>query len=86
MGILAWIILGLIAGWLAGLLFQGHGFGFLGDTVIGIVGAILGGLLGSALFGWGVTGFNLSSLILAIIGAIILLAIVKALRPRRTYP
>lgn len=86
MGILAWIILGLIAGWLAGLLFQGHGFGFIGDTFIGIVGAILGGLLGSALFGWSVTGLNFSSIILSVIGAIILLAIVKALTPRRTYP
>lgn len=84
MSIIGWLILGIIAGWLAGLLFQGHGFGILGDMFIGIVGAIVGGFIGSAVFGWNVTGFNISSLILSVIGAIILLAIVKALAPRRS--
>lgn len=84
MSIIGFLILGIIAGWLAGMLFERHGFGVLGDMVVGIIGAFIGGFLGALLFGWNVTGFNLSSLILAVIGAIILLAIVKAVTPRRT--
>jgi uncharacterized membrane protein YeaQ/YmgE (transglycosylase-associated protein family) len=84
MGIIAWLVLGLIAGWLASLLVDGRGFGLLGDIVIGIIGAFIGGFVGSALLGWDVTGFNLSSLILAVLGSVILLLIVKAVAPRRT--
>ena len=84
MGFLSWIVLGLIAGWLAGMLFRGRGFGILGDIVVGIVGALIGGFLGSALLGWDVTGFNVSSIVLATLGAIVLLAVLKAFTPRRT--
>jgi uncharacterized membrane protein YeaQ/YmgE (transglycosylase-associated protein family) len=83
MSIVVWILVGLIAGWIAGKLVEGHGFGLLGDTVVGIVGAIIGGIIGGALFGWDVTGFNLSTIILSVIGAVILLVIIKALTPRR---
>jgi uncharacterized membrane protein YeaQ/YmgE (transglycosylase-associated protein family) len=84
MGILAWIVLGLIAGWLAGLVMRGGGYGVVGDIILGIVGALVGGFLGSALFGWDVTGFNLSSILLAFIGACIVIAIVRALAPGRS--
>ncbi|HEY8884179.1 MAG TPA: GlsB/YeaQ/YmgE family stress response membrane protein [Chloroflexota bacterium] len=84
MGIIAWLVLGLIAGWLASVLVDGRGFGLLGDIVIGIIGAFIGGFVASALLGWDVTGFNLSSLILAVLGSVILLLIVKAVAPRRT--
>ena len=84
MSIIGFLILGALAGWIAGMLVQGHGFGILGDIVVGIVGAFIGGFVGGALFHWDVTGLNFSSLILSIIGAVILLLIVKAVTPRRT--
>ncbi len=79
MGILSWIILGLIAGWIAGLIMKGGGYGIVGDIVVGIVGALIGGWLGSALLGLSVTGFNFTSLVLAVVGAIILIAIYRAI-------
>jgi uncharacterized membrane protein YeaQ/YmgE (transglycosylase-associated protein family) len=82
MGLLSWIIVGLIAGWLAGLVMKG-GYGIVGDIIIGIVGALLGGFLASALFGVpGVTGINLTSIIIAFLGAVILVALVRALPGR----
>jgi uncharacterized membrane protein YeaQ/YmgE (transglycosylase-associated protein family) len=84
MSIIGFLILGALAGWIAGMLVQGHGFGILGDIVVGIIGAFIAGFVGGALFGWDVTGLNFSSLILSIIGAVVLLVIVKALTPRRT--
>lgn len=84
MGILSWIVLGLIAGWLAGQVMKGGGYGVLGDIVLGIVGALVGGFLGSTLFGWDVTGFNISSILLAFIGACIVIAIARAVAPGRS--
>ena len=49
MGLLSWLVVGLIAGWLAGQVMRGGGYGLLGDIVVGIVGALLGGFLASAL-------------------------------------
>lgn len=83
--IIAWLIVGLIAGWIAGKLVEGHGFGILGDMVVGIIGAFIGGFVGTALFGWGVTGLNLGTIILSVIGAVILLTIIKALTPQRAH-
>lgn len=83
MWILAWIIIGGIAGWLAGLVVQGTGLGILGDIIVGIVGAFIGGLIMALLGFGGFTGFNIWSLIVAFIGAVILLLIVKAINGRR---
>lgn len=83
MGILSWIIIGLIAGWLAGVIMKGSGYGVLSDIVLGIIGALVGGFLAGAIFGIPFTGFNLVSLVVALVGAIIVVAIVRAL-PRRT--
>jgi len=79
--IIAWIIVGLLAGWLAGMLVGGRGFGILGDIVVGIIGAFIGGFVASALFGPGdyVNGLNVASIIVAAIGAIILLLILRAI-------
>lgn len=77
MSILGWIILGGLAGWLASLLVRGGGLGIVGDIVVGIVGAFIGGIIVAVLGGQGVTGFNLWSLIVAIIGAVVLLFIVR---------
>ncbi len=79
MDILAFLIVGLIAGWLAGQIVRGHGFGVVGDIIVGIVGAFIGGFLFRA-FGvspeYGLAG----SIITALIGAVVLLAIMKMLR------
>ncbi len=81
MGILSWIIVGLIAGWLAGAVMRGHGYGILGNIVIGIVGALIGGFLAGALFNTpdAVNGINIGSIVVAFLGAIVLIAIVRAL-------
>jgi uncharacterized membrane protein YeaQ/YmgE (transglycosylase-associated protein family) len=85
MGLLTWIIVGLIAGWLAGLVMKGGGYGVLGDIILGIIGALVGGFLASAVFGVpdAVSGFNITTLIVAFIGAVIVVAIVRALSGRR---
>lgn len=75
-GILGWIIIGGIAGALAGRVVEGGGFGILGDIVVGIVGALLGGLLAHILGIDSSVGL-IGSLLLALIGAIVLLAILR---------
>jgi uncharacterized membrane protein YeaQ/YmgE (transglycosylase-associated protein family) len=84
--LLVWIIVGGIAGWLASLVVQGTGMGIVGDIIVGIVGALIGGFLLSLLLPgtFGISGFNLGSLIVAFIGAVILLLIVKLFTARRT--
>ena len=78
MGIIAWIVLGGIAGWLASVATGRSGQqGCLMDVLIGIAGAVLGGLLFSLIGGTGVTGFNLYSILVAFLGAVVLLAIIK---------
>ena len=83
MSIIAWIVLGLIAGWVASLLMGAGGYGLIGDIVIGILGAFLGGWLGSTLLGIDVTGINFTSIILSIVGAVILIGIFRAISPHR---
>jgi uncharacterized membrane protein YeaQ/YmgE (transglycosylase-associated protein family) len=78
MGILAWILLGLVAGWLAGQFMRGGGYGVVGDIVLGIVGAIVGGFLASTLLGLDVNGFNVMSILIAFIGACLVIAISRA--------
>lgn len=76
--LILFLIIGAIAGWLAGLVVKGRGFGLLGDIVVGIVGAIIGGYL-LAIIGfvaWGLIG----SLITAFIGAVVLLFIIKLIK------
>jgi uncharacterized membrane protein YeaQ/YmgE (transglycosylase-associated protein family) len=83
--LLVWIIVGGIAGWLASLVVQGTGLGVLGDIVVGIIGAVLGGFLLSILFPSSVSfsGLNLTSFLVAFFGAIVLLLILRALGARR---
>lgn len=85
MGILSWIVVGLIAGWLAGLVVKGSGFGVLGDIIVGIVGAIVGGLIAAYVFGvaGAISGINLTSIIVAFLGAVLAVIILRALTGRR---
>ena len=86
MGILSWIVVGLIAGWLAGIVVRGGGYGLIGNIVVGIVGALIGGFLAGALFNVpdAVNGINLTSILIAFIGAVILILILRAVAPRRS--
>lgn len=78
MSILGWIILGALAGWLASIITgRNHRMGCIANIVVGIVGAFIGGYLMAFLGGTGVTGFNLYSLLVAIVGAVVLLFIVS---------
>lgn len=80
-GIIAWIVLGILAGWLAGIIMPGHGFGLIGDLIVGLIGAFVGGLIVSLLAPGTSFGF-IGSLIVAIIGACILVAIIHAVSGR----
>jgi uncharacterized membrane protein YeaQ/YmgE (transglycosylase-associated protein family) len=86
MGILSWIIFGAIAGWLASMVLgKNKEQGALGNIVVGILGAAVGGWLAGFLFdGVGVTGFNVRSFLVAIVGAVILLAAKSALTGKKT--
>lgn len=80
MDIVSWVIFGLIVGIIANIIDpRPSSGGILGAIVLGIVGALLGGFLGNLLFGVGVTGFNFSSFIVAILGSLLLLFISRAL-------
>jgi uncharacterized membrane protein YeaQ/YmgE (transglycosylase-associated protein family) len=85
MGLLAWIIVGLIAGWLASLVMKGGSGSVLGDIILGIVGALVGGFLAGALFNVPdpISGLNVTTIIVAFLGAIVVIAIVRALSGRR---
>jgi len=85
MSVIGWIILGLIAGFIASKIVNKSGEGFFLDIVLGIVGAIVGGIVFTAVGARGVTGFNLYSMFLAVIGAIIVLVLYHALFGRRAY-
>ncbi|MDD2861782.1 MAG: GlsB/YeaQ/YmgE family stress response membrane protein [Acidiphilium sp.] len=79
MGIIAWLVLGLIAGFIASKLVNRQGEGLILDMVLGIIGAIVGGFIFNAFGSVGVTGFNIYSLIVAVIGAVVVLVIYHAL-------
>jgi uncharacterized membrane protein YeaQ/YmgE (transglycosylase-associated protein family) len=82
MGILTWLVVGAIAGWAAGKLMRGGGFGLIGNIVVGIVGAVVGGWLAGALFNDpnAISGFNLTTIVVAILGAAVVLYIARLLR------
>jgi uncharacterized membrane protein YeaQ/YmgE (transglycosylase-associated protein family) len=87
LNILGWIVIGLIAGWLASMIMGRGGYGIVGDIIVGLVGALIGGFLASLL---GLGGLNtndpisLGSLVIALLGAIILIAVVRALSGGKT--
>lgn len=81
-GIIFWLIVGALAGWLAGVLVKGRGFGLMADIVVGVVGAVIGGFLSSAL-GVSLGHGLIASLVTAVIGAVILLTLVRLAAPRR---
>jgi uncharacterized membrane protein YeaQ/YmgE (transglycosylase-associated protein family) len=84
MSIIGWIILGLIAGFIASKIVGGQGQGLFLDIALGIVGALVGGFLYSSILGGeGITGVNIGSIVVSIIGAVIVLWIYHAVAGRR---
>ena len=83
MGVISWIILGLIAGFIASKIVDRTGSGLIVDLVLGMVGAAVGGFIFSGLFGMsGVTGVNIWSIIVSVIGAVVVLWVYEALVAR----
>jgi uncharacterized membrane protein YeaQ/YmgE (transglycosylase-associated protein family) len=85
MGIISWLVVGAIAGWLAGLLVKGdEGYGVIGHIVLGIVGALVGGFLAGLVTGGNdyVTGINIQTIVVATIGAVIAVVAFNAITRR----
>jgi uncharacterized membrane protein YeaQ/YmgE (transglycosylase-associated protein family) len=82
---LAWIVVGLIAGWLASQAVHGGGYGPAGDIVVGMVGAVIGGFLAGAVFNSPdtVNGINISSIFVAFVGSVILIVLLRSVSGRR---
>ena len=78
-GLLYWLVVGLIAGWLAGVVMKGGGYGVVADIILGILGAVLGGWIFSNL-GIGAGGGMIGGIVVAFIGAVILVAITRVLK------
>lgn len=84
MGIISWLVLGGVAGWLASIITKRNDqMGCITNIIAGIVGAVVGGWVFSLFGGTGVTGFNLPSLVVALVGAVIVLAVVNLVTRRR---
>lgn len=84
MGLLTWIVVGVIAGWAAGKAVKGSGLGLIGDVVLGVVGALVGGWLAGRIFDVKdpISGFNLTTLVVAFLGAVIVLLVFRFLKKR----
>lgn len=80
MNFVVWIVFGGVAGWLAGQIMKGGGFGLIGNVIVGIIGSFVGGFLFSNVLGLGAVGFNFMGLIAAVVGAVLLLFIVSLIR------
>ena len=84
-GIIAWIIIGVVAGWLTGKIMKGSGFGFFVDMIVGIIGAMVGGFISYHLGLGGVREHGLIvSIVIAVIGAVILTWLVRLVSGNRT--
>lgn len=80
-GIIAWLVVGLVAGWLAGQVMRGGGYGIMMDIVLGVVGAFIGGIVFGIIFPGSAAGFW-GSIIVAFIGAVLLIGLIRALPGR----
>ncbi len=80
MSIIVWLLVGLIAGWIANMIMSSGAGGLLADIVIGIVGAIVGGFVASLLFGGDfINGFNIQTILVSVLGALLVIAAYRAI-------
>jgi uncharacterized membrane protein YeaQ/YmgE (transglycosylase-associated protein family) len=86
MSVLSWIIVGLVAGFLAGQVMRGGGYGVIGDIIVGVLGGLLGGWVGTSLLhiNAGVSGVNLESILIAFAGAVLLILVLRMVGGRRS--
>lgn len=85
MGVLSWIIFGGLAGWVASIVMKKNAsMGIFANIIVGIIGAFVGGYLMSLIGGWSITGFNIKSFIVAVLGSVVLLAIISLFTRGRT--
>jgi uncharacterized membrane protein YeaQ/YmgE (transglycosylase-associated protein family) len=82
-GILFWVIIGAVAGWLAGMLVKGGGFGLIGDIAVGVIGAVIGGYL-AGIAGLHIGSGLISSLVTATLGAVVLIFVLRLFRRARS--
>jgi uncharacterized membrane protein YeaQ/YmgE (transglycosylase-associated protein family) len=86
MGLLSWIVVGLIAGWLAGMVMKGGGYGLIGDIIVGVVGGLLGGWIATTfLHIGGMSGIDLRSILVAFAGAVLLLFVLRLLAGKKVF-
>lgn len=78
--IISWIVVGGVAGWLASFLLKGEGMGLVTNIIVGIIGAFIGGWIFSSFSGMDVTGINITSIVVATIGALVLLFVLRLFR------
>ena len=84
-GLIAWIVIGVVAGWLTGKLMKGSGFGFFVDMIVGLVGAVVGGFISSHLGFGGVSQHGMiMSIVIAVIGAVVLTWLFRLITGSRT--
>jgi uncharacterized membrane protein YeaQ/YmgE (transglycosylase-associated protein family) len=83
MGFFASVVIGVLAGWIAGQLMKGGGYGLIADLILGLIGSIVGGWLSSLLLGVDLTtGFNLTTLVTSVVGAVVVVAIYRLVTRR----
>ena len=85
MSLIGFLLVGAIAAWLAGKAMGGRGYGILGTIIVRIIGSFVGGFLASFLFGGDVTGFNLTHILVAFLGAVAFLLILRAIPGRQPF-
>lgn len=83
-GIIAWIIIGIIAGWLTGKIMKGSGFGVLMDMIVGLIGAFIGGFIMFHVFGAASSGGFIYSIFVAVIGAVLLTLLLRLISGNRS--
>lgn len=83
-GVIAWIVIGIIAGFLTGKLMKGSGFGVLMDMIVGLIGALIGGFIMEHLFGASASGGFLYSIVVAVIGAVLLTFLLRLVTGNRS--
>jgi len=86
MGILSWITIGLVVGWLVGMVIKGGGYGVIGSIIVGIIGALLSGFLATNFFGvqGAVSGLNLTSILVTFVSIVLTISILRDLSPGDT--
>jgi len=83
LGFIGSIIIGLLAGWITGMVMKGGGYGIIGDLILGLIGALVGGWLSGLLLGVDLTsGFNITSLIVSVIGAVLVVVFYRLITRR----